>query len=133
GLNSEQLVATVAFRSEDYDSFGNVTTPKLGIVYGPSANVTLKSSWGNSFKALTLYQRLRTSWAEADFPDFFGGVGHAPDETVVIVGGGNPDLDPERAETWSASLAIHPGSLPGLEVELTGFYIDYRDRAIQPI
>src|SRR3546814_9622620 len=42
-------------------------------------------------------------------------------------------LEPERARTLSASLAFHPQALPGLEMELTGFRIDYTDRVVQPI
>ncbi len=133
GLGTEQLVATAALRSEDYDSFGRVTTPKIGVIWRPSADFTLKSSWGKSFKAPTLHQRFSVSFAQVGLPGSFGGIGHAPDQTAVAIGGGNPDLDPERAETWSASLMIHPEFLPGLEAELTSFYIDYSDRAIQPI
>src|SRR3546814_4633363 len=29
----------------------------LGLIYGPSADFTLKASWGRSFKAPTLFQR----------------------------------------------------------------------------
>src|SRR3546814_14345879 len=52
---------------------------------------------------------------------------------VIRVGGGNRHLEPERARTLSASLAFHPQALPGLEMELTGFRIDYTDRVVQPI
>src|SRR3546814_16334343 len=52
---------------------------------------------------------------------------------VIRVGGGNRPLEPERARTLSASLAFHPQALPGLEMELTGFRIDYTDRVVQPI
>lgn len=133
GSNWERLVTTAALRREDYDSFGSVTTPKIGVIWRPSGNFTLKSSWGKSFKAPTLHQRFSTSWAQVVLPASFGGSGYAPDETVVAIGGGNPDLKPERAETWSASIAFHPEYIPGLEAELTSFYIDYSDRAVQPI
>src|SRR5690606_26393495 len=49
-----RLALTGAMRAEDYDSFGGVTTPKLGLIYGPSDDFTLKASWGKSFKAPTL-------------------------------------------------------------------------------
>jgi outer membrane receptor protein involved in Fe transport len=47
--------------------------------------------------------------------------------------GGNPDLRAERARTWSASLALHPEALPGLDAELTWFDIDYTDRVVLPL
>ncbi|MGN7726463.1 TonB-dependent receptor plug domain-containing protein [Luteimonas sp. 22616] len=129
---ARRLELSFAARGEDYDSFGAVTTPKLGLVYGPGPDVTFKASWGRSFKAPTLFQRY---WARqallrsaADF-----GPGHPADATVLMLGGGNPDLEPERAVTRSASLAIHPEALPALTAELTWFDIDYTDRVVQPI
>src|SRR3546814_12946549 len=47
--------------------------------------------------------------------------------------GGNPDLDAERARTWTATMAIHPEALPGLEAELSWFKIDYTDRVTRPM
>src|SRR5690606_4667348 len=51
-----RLELTAAMRREDYDSFGGVTTPKLGLIYGPSADFTFRASWGKSFKVPTLFQ-----------------------------------------------------------------------------
>lgn len=128
-----RLALTAAVRGEDYDTFGSVTTPKLGVIYGPNADITMKASWGRSFKAPTLYQRY---WASPAFlvpPEWYGGTGYPAEATVLILGTGNPDLDAERARTWTASLAFHPEALPGLEAELTWFDIDYTDRVVQPI
>jgi len=51
----------------------------------------------------------------------------------LYLNGGNLTLTPERAKTWSASIAFHPEALPRLETELTAFHIDYTNRIIQPI
>src|SRR3546814_4024727 len=51
----------------------------------------------------------------------------------MYLNGGNLALTPERAKTWSASIAFHPEALPRLEMELTGFDIDYTDRIVLPI
>src|SRR3546814_8686180 len=63
---AERLMLTAAVRSEDYDSFGSVTTPKLGLIYSPSTDFTLKASWGRSFKAPTLFQRFSSKNAYLD-------------------------------------------------------------------
>jgi len=128
-----QLSVTAAVRHEDYSSFGGVTTPKLGLVYGPDDDTTLKMSWGRSFKAPTLYQRYNAMIGAAIPPSAFGGVGYGPGDILLFLNGGNPNLEPERARTWTTSLAFHPQSVPGLEAELTWFDIDYRDRVVQPI
>jgi outer membrane receptor protein involved in Fe transport len=127
------LALTAAVRREDYSSFGGVTTPKIGLIYSPNNDFTAKASWGRSFKAPTLLQVNQGQVAQLGFPGSFGGTGYPDEAMAVRVGGGNPNLKPERARTWTASLAYHPEALPGLEMELTGFHIDYTDRVVQPI
>jgi outer membrane receptor protein involved in Fe transport len=128
----ERLALTGAVRTEDGD-YGRVTTPKLGVVYSPSADFSLKASWGKSFKAPTLDQRYFVTNAIYYTAATFGGTDYPADATVLGLSGGNPDLRPERARTWSASLAFHPEALPQLDTELTWFDIDYTQRVVQPI
>lgn len=128
---SALLDVTAALRSEDYDSVGHITTPKLGVVYNPNNDFTLKTSWGKSFKVPTLYQQHNGIIGELAYPGAFGG---ADDQNIMLVlVGGNPELKPERARTWTTSLQFHPETLPGLETELTWFKIDYTNRVVQPI
>jgi iron complex outermembrane recepter protein len=127
------LDVTAAMRGEDYNTFGDVTTPKLGVLYGPNPDFTLKASWGKSFKAPTLFERNYAQTAYLFSPGSFGGTGYPADATVLDLDGGNKNLQPERATTRSVSLAFHPEALRDLEAELSWFRIDYRDRVIQPI
>jgi outer membrane receptor protein involved in Fe transport len=128
-----RLEFSAAMRGEDYDSFGRVTTPKLGLIYDPTADFTLKASWGKSFKAPTLLQRYESRIAYLWSASATGASGVPTDATALESYGGNADLRPERARTWSASLALHPETLPGLDAELTWFDIDYTDRVVQPV
>src|SRR5690348_8933141 len=127
----ERLELTGAVRTEDGD-YGRVTTPKFGVIYSPSADFTLKASWGKSFKAPTLVQRYYAQFA-VYYPAATLGHGYPADATALWLSGGNPDLRPERARTWSGSLAFHPEALSNLETELTWFDIDYTARVVQPI
>lgn len=126
-----RLELNLAARSERYDSFGGVTTPKVGLIYGPGPDLTIKASWGRSFKAPTLFQRYWAQQALLRPAAEFGGPGSPA--TVLMIGGGNPGLEPERATTRTASLVLHPEAMPALEAELTWFDIDYTDRVVQPI
>ena len=128
-----RLDLTAAVRGEDYSSSGRVTTPKFGLIYGPSEDVTLKASWGKSFKAPTLLQRYQAKMATLDPESYYGGSGNGPNATVLALYGGGLDLKPERATTRSLSLALHPEAFEGLEAELTWFDVDYTDRVVQPI
>lgn len=127
----ERLELTGAIRAEDGD-YGSVTTPKLGVIYSPSVDFSLKASWGKSFKAPTLVQRHFNQNA-IYYPASTFGAGYPADATALWLSGGNVNLRPERARTWSASLALHPEAISGLEAELTWFDIDYTERVRQPI
>lgn len=128
-----RLEFSAAMRGESYDSFGRVVTPKLGVVYDPTGDFSFKASWGKSFKAPTLLQRYGGRYAYLFSPSAVGASGSPADATVLMSYGGNADLHAERARTWTASLALHPESLPGLDAELTWFDIDYTDRVVEPV
>jgi outer membrane receptor protein involved in Fe transport len=128
-----RLELSAAIRGEDYNSFGRVTTPKFGLIYDPTADVTFKTSWGKSFKAPTLSQRYENKDAYLWSASSVGASGAPADATVLMSYGGNAGLDAERARTWTTSLALHPEALPGLEAELTWFDIDYADRVVEPV
>lgn len=128
-----RLELSLAARAEDYDTFGHVATPKVGVIYDPTPDMSLKASWGRSFKAPTLVQRYTGRIAYLWNADELGGTGYPPGSTVLMSFGGNAALEPERAKTWTASIALHPESLPGLNAELSYFSIDYTKRVAQPI
>jgi len=128
-----RLMASAAVRAEDHDAFGHVTTPKLGLIYDPVPALSVKLSWGESFKAPTLYQQSSGRRAFLYTAAMSGGIDYPSDATVLFSTGSNPELKPERARTRTASLAFHPESLPGLEGELTWFAVEYDDRVMQPV
>ncbi|WP_246193098.1 TonB-dependent receptor [Pseudoxanthomonas yeongjuensis] len=132
-VGANRLAMTLAVRGEDYDEFGRVTTPKVGLLYDPNKDFTLKASWGKSFKGPTLEQRSVGQYGVLYDAGTVGGTGYAPNATALMAFGGNPDLGPERARTWTASMAFHPEAVPGLEAELTWFDIDYTDRVLRPM
>lgn len=129
----DRLLVTAAVRGENYDGFGGVATPKLGLIYAPTADISLKGAWGRSFKAPTLAQRFQASTVYLMPVTWAGGSGYPADATVLMTWGGNKDLQPERATTWSATLDFHPSALPGFKAELTWFDIAYRGRVVQPL
>lgn len=128
----ERLEFSLAARHEHYPGLASVTTPKLGMIYAPSPDVTFKASWGRSFRAATLYEQFTPATAYLVNASSLGGTASAG-ATAILVQGGNPDLDPERSTNWSATLALHPRGLGGAELEISYFDIRYRDRIVTPI
>lgn len=128
-----QLNFSAAGRFEDYPGVSRIVTPKLGLVYKLNRMIDLKASWGRSFKAPTFYERYSARTADIYAPSILGGSGYPAGATILLLSGGNPDLKPERASTWSTTLAFHPPSIPGLTGEISYFHVRYTDRIVQPI
>uniref|UniRef100_UPI0030DAAABD TonB-dependent receptor plug domain-containing protein n=1 Tax=uncultured Sphingomonas sp. TaxID=158754 RepID=UPI0030DAAABD len=129
----DHLSLTGALRYEDYSTFGGVTTPKFGIVYAPITGIELKGSWGRSFKAPTLLQQNQAAFALL-FPAASLGATGVPATATALVGfGGNPELRPERATSWSTTLAFRPTFAHGLSVDLSYFDVRYTDRVIEAV
>lgn len=128
-----RLNLSLAGRYERYPQVGDVVTPKVGLVYAPAADLDIKASWGRSFRAPTLYQQFQPQGAYLAPAASLGGAGLPQGATALLLLGGDPDLDPERSTNWSATLALHPRAVPGLEVEASYYRVRYTDRIVTPI
>lgn len=128
----EKLQLLAAVRYEDHRNIDQVVTPKVGLLFSPANGIEFAGSWGKSFKAPTLYQTGQTSNAQLVAASIFT---PAPGGTlpVLYVFGGNTDLKPERATTWSISGRFEPQFFNGLDLQLNYFHIRYRDRVAEPI
>lgn len=129
GINKLSLSAAV--RYEDYPGLDRLATPRIGLIYAPVSDLTLRSSWARSFKAPTLYQQFIPSEAYL-LPAIIFGTGSGAG-TVFYTSGGNPDLKPERARSWTVGFEFTPRSITGLTLSATYFDIRYSDRVAQPI
>lgn len=128
-----RLSASAALRYERYPGIAKVVTPKLGLIYAPSPDFDLKASWGKSFRAPTLLEQYGAPSIVLIAPSAFGGSGYPPGAVGMFIEGGDPALKPERATTWSASVAVHPRALAGAAVSASYFNIAYHDRIVTPI
>lgn len=126
-----QLSLSGAVRYEDIRGMDQVATPRFGLIYSPVASLTLRSTWARSFKAPTLFQQFVPFQAFLLPAAAFGAGSGA--STVMFASGGNPELIPERARSWTAGFDLRPGSIPELTISATWFDIKYRDRVVQPI
>lgn len=91
----------------------------------------LRGTWARSFKAPTLFQQF-IPYQTFLLPAVAFGAGTGA-STVAFASGGNPDLRPERARSWTAGFELRPVSAQDLTIAATWFDINYRDRVVQPI
>jgi iron complex outermembrane receptor protein len=127
-----ELLFTGAVRYEDNSGFGDLLTPKAGIVIRPIADLAIRASWGRSFKAPTLFQAGRGQQGYVVPGSIF--VPPAPGGgAAIFLLGGQADLQPEKAETWTSTITYTPSFAAGLTVEASYFKVRYSDRVVTPI
>lgn len=121
-----ELSLSLALRHENYSDFGSTTNPKVGITFVPVDGLTFKGSYGTSFRAPTFTEVSTIAGGAGLYFDTLPG----PTGNLIGIGiaGGNPDLSPETAETWSFTADFEPAFLPGLFASLSYFRIDYSDQ-----
>jgi outer membrane receptor protein involved in Fe transport len=124
---------SAALRHEDYSDFGNVVTPKIGLTLSPTSDFDLKGSWGKSYKTPTLLQQYSAFSTYLYTATQVGATGYPANSTAILLYGGNRDLKPERARTWTGTITFHPRAVKGLKIDASYFNIYFKDRIVQPV
>ena len=134
----KELDLSIAGRYEDYSDLGDSLDPKIGLYWKPTTGLGVRASHSESFRAPDLTSLNRDQiFVASVFPTFlFTAI--APEEVIFTdpfpayiylqPSGGNPDLEPERAETLSLGFTYEPPSLKGLSIQANYFDIDYKNR-----
>ncbi|WP_254620864.1 TonB-dependent siderophore receptor [Sphingomonas sp. CL5.1] len=126
------LSFTGAFRYESNSGVSSVGLPKAGIIFEPFDGVTLKASWGRSFRLPTLFQQY-SSYSAVLLPTAGYATGYPTGSTFIALQGAGPDMKPERSENWTLSAEVRPTVIPGLTGSISYFRFNYRDRIATPI
>ena len=123
----QRLELSVAGRIEDYDDIGSTTNPKVGVVWSPASDLKLRANWGTSFRAPALTEIFDRYYITAAYVS--DGVTR---KVALIQGGGNADLKPETAETFTAGFDWAPSRLSGLRVSGTWFDTTFDNQIGRP-
>jgi len=124
----ERLELSVAGRVEDYPIFGTTENPKLGLLWSPLTGVKVRATWGTSFRAPELTELyLPTQIGPTILPD------GPNNDIVLLLSGGNRNLKPETATSWTAGVDFAPPQIPGLTFSATWFDIRYTNQIGSPV
>lgn len=128
-----QVEVQLAQRWEHYSDFGSTAKPKFAAKFRVFDWLALRGSYSKSFKApdlgtLFTAQTVAFSGTVLSDPKRPGD----PATQLRIVSGGNPNLQPENAETWYGGLLLDmPKSFPnwikGLEFTVDYFKFDLKN------
>lgn len=124
----ERLEASLAGRIENYDDVGTTRNPKIGLLWSPTSDLTLRASYGTSFRAPALSEVYEAQDAGPNFLPYQGS-----QRLILMRVGGNLDLQPETAKSFTAGFDFAPGAIPGLRVSAGWFDIKFTSQIAQPV
>jgi iron complex outermembrane receptor protein len=116
----------IAGRYDNYSDVGNTRNPKIGLNWSPVEGLTLHGSWGTSFRApgiAQIYGNTNTLFIQNYSDPTCGCIRQG-----VTRSGGNLNLKPETARTWSIGADWSPSSLPNAHLEVTYFDVKYENQ-----
>ena len=133
------LTATAAGRYDDYSDVGDTFNPKFGATFKPIDWISIRGAWGKSFVAPSLADNIladRTSLTYASGATFnflaptavlTGNGFPAPSggQIMIFLLGSSPNLQPQKATTWSVGADITPPMIPGLRLSATYYNLTY--------
>lgn len=127
------LALSLSGRYDHYSDFGSTTNPKVGITWEPVEGLNLRGSYGRSFRApglRDLGSTVGSYYAAAALVDAFGArdpLRGATQVNTILLFGGNQNLKPEKARTFSLGADFRPRFAPGFSAGATFYDIKYND------
>ena len=123
----ERLELSLAARFEDYGDVGQTTSPKVGVLWKPTNELLFRANYGRSFRAPALREL-------NDAPSASPSILPRGSQQILsmILYGGNPDLQPEEADTRTGGFEVRPEAVPGLQFGVNLFRTDFDNRIGQP-
>jgi len=158
------LLVDTGFRHSDYSTTGGVNTGKFEVQYQPVGDIRIRGSFQRAIRApnlielynpaivglvgagedpcapsaftglivATLQQCMRTGVTAAQYNA--GSIPQGTGSQLASLGGGNLQLKPEKADTYSVGVTYTPASVPGLAASIDYYQIKLTDEigAIPP-
>ena len=124
GSGNQSLGGSMAFRQSDYSTSGKVDSWKIGLELEVFADLRLRATKSRDVREATFAERF----------DAQGGGGTVNDPTrnnaasqITSVAVGNPNLDPEFADTVVVGFVYQPSFAEGFQVSTDWYQVDVQD------
>lgn len=150
---AQQLDLNLAGRYSDYSTFGGEETSKAGLRWQPIDDLVLRGTFAEGFRAPAIGELFGSrSRFDATISDPCSNFPANPDPTIrancaalgvpttftqlnpqiSILTGGNPDLEPETADSFTVGFIYTPGWAEGVSwSERTTFEVTYYDHEVE--
>lgn len=115
-----------AIRRTDYSTSGKVTTWKAGLTWDINSDLRLRGTRSRDIRAPNLNDLFAPSsqFVNAYLDRTQAGSPQVPN---ITLSGGNPNLKPEIADTWTGGGVYQPHWAPGLSLSVDWYKIDIAD------
>lgn len=123
----QKLNVDIAGRVDKYSDVGSTRNPKIGVDWTPVQGMQLRGTYGTSFRAPILTQ-LRAASQGLYVQNYSDPTRGGAIIQGVTLSGGNPNLTPETATTWTVGADFTPSFLPGFKFGVTYFDINYENQ-----
>lgn len=130
GIYGLELSGSV--RHDDYNDVGGTTNSKVAMNYRPVKDLTLRANYGTSFHAPSLADLGNSVDSRVQVVLFSPNRKPGSPFTdllrpTIVLAGGNQNLKPETADTWSLGADFQPDALKGLRLSATYFNVKFKD------
>ena len=121
---AKRLSVNVAGRYADYTGSGGIMSYKYGLDWQTVDWLRFRGTYSRDVRAANMSERYNAAGAGASVTDpFRGNV-----QTVFSeIRGGNPNVDPERADTFAAGFVVQPTFVQGLSFSADWYSITNKD------
>ena len=126
------LALNLAGRYEEYSDFGTAFNPKFGVLWSPIEGLTLRASYGKSFRAPPMYN-LVDNINYVNIVDYIDPEVPSGRSVAAVVAGDSRDLDAEESTSWSFGFDLSPAFAPGFNARVTYYDIEYKGRIANPV
>ena len=105
-----------AVRWADYGGSGTIWSYKAGLDAQMAAGLRLRGTYSRDVRAANLGERFDRTGGTANITDY--GLSGNPAYPITIVQGGNPNVQPEKADTFTIGAVYRPEWLAGLDLSI---------------
>jgi outer membrane receptor protein involved in Fe transport len=121
---SRSLALNTAARIADYEGSGSIWAWKVGLDWQVTDALRLRGTRSRDIRAGSLSERFDTSRGP-------GNVDDPQDDTpntypISVISGGNPEVDPELADTLTLGFVYRPTWVDGLSLSVDAYEIDIK-------
>lgn len=111
---SDKLTGEFALRFDDYSTFGNASTWKIGLTYKATDDLMLRAVAATGFRAPNVSELFGGNTGSYDYLD--DPWGNEQDPQILVNYSSDNNLQPEESESFTAGFVYSPAAIDGMSM-----------------